>query len=364
MKLSSSSSSALAVLAVQCALVACSSSTSNSDAGTPPSAGEAGGNTVLPLLGRFTVLTKVANYEEDSPNQASTDVTGELDDGPTPYLEATIPVAAPADATPGCALHRVVPANCDAIGGCDINSQIPACAQAGVTGVRTCACVADNVCQPNPEKLNAGSVTITGVTTAAGATQYQLLNVGNAYVSANTPLAYPGMVEGAPITVSAKGGVHGDFEIASRGIAPVQLTNAPYRILKDPADPSKWQALKVDWNPPSSIDNAKIRLILDVSRHAGVVGYIICDVEDTGSLTISASLIDQLMDLGNIGGYPEINIIRSTTGTATVGPGKVELSVESRYERFPLIEGYTSCGIDTCPAPLVCNTGKKLCEMP
>jgi hypothetical protein len=362
MKRFSSSFSVFAVLAVQCALAACS----NSDTGTPASTADAGGNTVLPLVGRFTVLTKVANYEEDSPNQASTDVTGELDDDPTPNLEATTPVAAPADATPGCAVYRVVPANCDAIGGCDINSQVPACAQAAMTGVRTCACVADNVCQPNPEKLNAGTVTVTGVTTATGATQYQLLNLDNAYVSANTPLAYPGMVEGDPIRISAKGGVYGDFEIASRGIAPVQLTNAPYHILKDPTDPTKWQALKVDWNLPGSTDNAKIRLILDVSRHAGVVGYIICDVEDTGSLTISASLIDQLMDLGNIGGYPEINIIRSATGTTTVGPGKgkVELSVESRYERFPLIEGYTSCGIDPCPAPLVCNIGKKLCEMP
>jgi hypothetical protein len=376
------SCSAVVALVAECALIGCSSDDgtpastggssgntggSGANSATPGGSGGAGGGTAeRPVIGRFTVFTKVENFQEDSPGPAATDVTGTVNDGPTPDIEGTTPMPAPADATPGCAVYKALHANCDGIGGCGLDSQIPACARAAETGEGTCVCVADDVCQPNPLALNMGTVTVTGVATAAGATQYDLDSVDNKYNSANTSLAYPGMTEGSPLKISAKGGVYGDFELAAHGIKPVQLITPTggYRILKDTADPSKWQALKVDWNPPDSPDSGNLRVILDLSRHASFVGWVVCDVKDTGSLTISAGLVTQVMNLGSIGGYPELIVIRNNSGTANLGPGKVELTVESQYERFPTIEGYTSCngGEGQCDANEVCNVAIKMCE--
>jgi hypothetical protein len=103
--------------------------------------------------------------------------------------------------------------------------------------------------------------------------------------------------------------------------------------------------------------------MLNISRHAGTVGFQACEVEDTGSLTLSASLISQLAALGNMAGFPELQVTRSTSGSATIAAGRIELAVEALVERFPTIEGYTSCADATdCSVDEVCNSTTKLCQ--
>jgi hypothetical protein len=297
-------------------------------------------------------------------------VHGEVYDGPTPNQNIDTQLPPPADATPGCAVYSVGTPDCSGIGGCSIGSSNAACAAAASTSGNTCVCVAKDTCQAFPTKKNVGDVTISGVATTTGATTFQLVNGGNSYnVDVNTTtLAYPGFGEDDTIKVSATGGEYGPFEISASGVAPLTLVQNDIHLVRDPSsdDPTRYQALTIDWNPQASANPASIHVKLDISLHASEIGYLACDAKDTGSLTLSAGLISQLVTLGNVGGYPEIGVTRSATSSTRITPGKVDLIVESYVERFPTIDGFISCGEDNtkCPDGQVCNTGNKLCETP
>ncbi|MFC1642462.1 hypothetical protein ACFL5O_07220 [Myxococcota bacterium] len=305
------------------------------------------------------------NYE-GATNPAFTTVFGEVGDGPTPETTVKTALAAPSDATPGCVVYAVKPPDCVDIGGCSIQSDDAECAAAAKSGVNPCVCVAKDKCRPYPTKKDVGSVTVNGVGTTAGADRFELENQADSYqVKADTTLAHPGFREGETIRVSATGGDYEAFEVSAPAITPFRFTNAPFHLNRDPAstDTTKYQALTIEWNPPESATASRVTVDLNLSLHAGTVGILWCDVEDTGSLTISAGQISQLAGLGNIGGLPELTVTRITTGTVDIALGRVELLVMSESVRFPIVEGYTSCERPSdCDADQICNTAIKLCE--
>ena len=92
---------------------------------------------------------------------------------------------------------------------------------------------------------------------------------------------------------------------------------------------------------------------LDVSHHGGSKGMIECDVADNGATTIAASLMSSLLSLG-VAGYPTIIVTRSTTGSASIEVGRVDLVVSAVVEQAVIIPGQVSCTEDT-----QCPTGKK-----
>ena len=320
------------------------------------------------LIGTFTV-SLVSAQVEGGINPPYTDAAGEVDDGPYPELAIETQLTPPADATPGCAVYSLVTPNCDGIGKCGSASTNTACADAAKTGINACVCVATDTCQAYPTSKNVGTVTVSGVETTSGATTFQLTNVNNSYIvdTSTTTLVYPGFKEGDTLSVSASGADYAAFEIANHGVQPLILTHDDFTLLKDTSssDPSQYQALTIAWNPPDSTAAAGITIELNISRHAGTVGYMLCHVEDTGSLTISASLISQLVTLGNIAGFPELNVTRSIVTSTFIEAGRIDFVVESNVERYPTIEGFTSCLLDAnCPTGQVCNTAKKLCQTP
>jgi hypothetical protein len=360
-------------LVLSCGFVlACSSSSSKptvlGDSGLPDGgSGGTGGN--VETVGRFFARL-IDSPEPMGTVPPTTYVHGEVYDGPAPKQTLDTQLPLPADATPGCAVYSVGTPDCSGIGGCSVGSSNAACAAAASTSGNTCVCVAKDTCQAFPTKKNVGTVTVSGVATTTGATTLQLVNGGNSYnvdVSTTT-LAYPGFGEADTIKVSATGGDYEPFEISANAVKPLTLVRNDVRLVRDPAsnDPTRYQALTIDWDPPASANASVIHLWLDVSLHASEIGYLVCDTADTGSLTVSAGLISQLVFLGNVGGYPEIGLTRRTSASTRITPGNVELMVESYVERFPTIEGYQSCGEDntTCPDGQVCNTGNKLCETP
>lgn len=334
--------------------------------GMDAAGGDAAGGEEVPAIGTFTVSLVPAEAWQGSPNPAYTQIEGEVDDGPFPAAFLETELQAPADATPGCAVYSVVAPNCDNIGGCQASSSNPVCAAAYASGVNSCICVADGLCEPYPSKKSIGTVTVHGIATATGATTFDLENTENSYkVGSNTTLAYPGFAENDPITISATGGEFPGFEVSAHGVGTLALLNAPFRLLREPGstDPTRYQSLTVNWSPPGPNSTASVELEMNISRHAGTVGFLICEVEDTGSLTISGSLISQLASLGNIAGFPEMVVTRKTSESVDTARGRVELVVQASVERFVIIEGYTSCLRDTdCPAGQMCNTAKKLCQ--
>jgi hypothetical protein len=132
------------------------------------------------------------------------------------------------------------------------------------------------------------------------------------------------------------------------------------------SDPASYAAFDIEWTPPSIAGNTKISVEIDLSRHAGTIGYLGCEVEDTGSLTLSAGLVSQLVAMGSIGGFAELTIERATSSATPLGEqGEVDLEVTSANEYVVAVEGYTSCMQDSdCPSGRVCDRSIKLCGGP
>ncbi len=211
------------------------------------------------------------------------------------------------------------------------------------------ACVDDDRCQPYPTAHSVGSVTLKGARTEAGASEVMLSPVSNAYqVPAASRLAYPAFSEGDDLQLDAAGGDFSAFSIKAKGIAPLQVADAELRL--EPGQP-----LTISWTRPNASAASKIHLKLDISHHGGTKGMIECDAEDTGSLVLSAAMLTRLTGLG-IAGFPTVILSRRSVGSATIAPGRVDLTVTSDVEKSVTIPGLTSCTSDTdCPTGKTCQ---------
>jgi len=247
----------------------------------------------------------------------------------------------------GCTLYKLKAPSCaNANNGndCDTSSEV---------------CTATDTCTKLPKNKNVGAVTVAGVATSAGAASFDLMNVSNSY---NTPgdvtLNYPGVTEGGAIKVTAAGADYPAFELSAKGISQLQLGASSYQI-------SASSPLTVTWTAPGASSDARIQATVNLSHHGGSKGYIACDVADNGSLTISAAQIGGLINMG-VAGYPTLTVIRRATGTATITPGQVVLSVEASVSPAFSVQGYTSClgdeTVSPCGAGQTCNTDLKLCQ--
>jgi hypothetical protein len=334
----------------------CSSTPSNTNAPTA-SSGE--------TIGAFSVAL-ISAAVEGGVNPPYVQIKGDVYDAPYPEVDNEVALDPPLDATPGCAVYAIVPPDCIDIGQCGPTSSVAACAEAAVTGINSCVCVAKNTCQAYPTKKNVGTVTVSGVATASGESTFALRNASNSYLQdASVELLYPGIIEGDPIKISATGGDYQPFELTAKAIAPLTLASESYQFARDTTstDPNQYQPITIEWNAAEASDDTRIEVELNFSRHAGTGGLLICDVEDNGSLTITPSLISQLIAKGGVAGFPELNVTRSLSSSTSIGPGKVEFLVESNVERFVTVEGYTTCQTNAvCPTGQACNTAIKLCE--
>ncbi len=363
---------ALYALAICWADTGCSAHSSNANSAMATSGSTADASASEGYVGEFSVtLPGFLDYDDSAlgdagPAAIPSDVyvVGQIYDGPYPEPLVSTELPTPSGATAGCAVYSVASPSCVNIGGCGASSRDVACA--ALANSNPCVCVATDTCLPNPTEVSAGTVTVSGIADTSGARAFQMVNLSNSYQMPPTEnLVYPGFAEGDTITVSATGGDCAPFDVTAKGIAPLKLTNEAYNLLKDTssADSAKYQPLTINWITPALVNNASIQVEIDISHHAGTVGYLACDADDTGSLTISAGLVTQLVALGNIGGFPELTVTRTSLGSTEIAQGEVDLTIQSVIEPKLTIEGYTSCLADTdCPAGQVCNRGIKLCQ--
>ena len=110
----------------------------------------------------------------------------------------------------------------------------------------------------------------------------------------------------------------------------------------------------LEWTAAVNEEATTVSATFDISYHGGTKGKVKCDCSDTGSLEVSAGLLDQLQALG-ISGFPKIEIARRSTGT-TDPPAQVNLAVESMITKFLEIPGVTSCNRNgDCPTDQSCR---------
>lgn len=273
---------------------------------------------------------------------AHTLASGAVKDGPTPDLVNF--VAGPKDGD--CALEM---------------PEVPFCS---TPCGGSAACVADDTCQANPTIKDVGTVTVAGLEGNPALPLTRLTSSGK-FAGYGNPVcpdsqnpdlsnvacpgaAFPPFVEGADVSISATGKDYAAFSIHAKAIAPLVLGAGTITLQKN-------QPLTLTWTAAGAGASSKIHVKIDVSHHGGTKGQIVCETADTGSLTISAALVTQLINLG-VSGYPAIVVTRSSTGEATIAPGRVQLVVFQDIERYVEIPGLLSCTEDKdCPTGKTCQ---------
>jgi hypothetical protein len=273
------------------------------------------------VVGTFNVMTAASDSQP-----ASTSVAGMVFDGPTPANIAWDL----SKSSGGCQLWKARAPFCD-----------PGCSGSDV-------CVANGKCMSQPKSQDVGTVTLRGLGTA----DIQLEGIANVYdLPIGLTLPFPPAAEGAEIALTTSAGMYGPLSITSHAVAPL---TAPATFAMERGKP-----MQVTWTAPGKPDVARMRVYVDISHHGGTKGKIECEVADTGSLAIDASLVNGLLDMG-VAGFPKTELHRYARGTAAVSKGVVKLEVDASLTRPLAIVGFTSCNTDadcagkTCQANALC----------
>ena len=223
--------------------------------------------------------------------------------------------------------------------------RVPFCSTACGSGN---VCVEDDTCAPYASKQVVGTVHVSGLATAAG-DGFDMDPIAKTYQpTADVVLAYPPFAAGGAVRFAAAGSAFtAAFSIDAQGIAPLALTSEDPTVVRD-------QPIVLTWTA-SAASPAKLAVKLDISHHGGSRGKIECLAPDSGSLSIDASLVSSLLDLG-VAGYPTIIVARQLTGSTTIAAGRVDLELRSEVERPVTLPGVTYCTADTdCPTGQVCR---------
>ena len=265
------------------------------------------------LGGIFTLLLFASSCGEKNPSGTETPSTG------SQQLFGTFQVTlvAPQGTTPGftSVLGRmyddptpsaIIWEEAASSGDCRLlTPRVPFCDPPCGSGA---VCVEDGQCQSYPSAISAGTVHVDGLQTLAGETTFSMDPIANNYQpSGGTSLAFPAFSEGDNITFTASGNSSvSAFTMTAKGISPLEVANETIELDGEP--------VILEWTPPEQPELTTISVIFDISYHGGTKGKIECDCQDTGSLEVAASLLEQLKALG-ISGFPKVEITRRTMGS-------------------------------------------------
>lgn len=210
-------------------------------------------------------------------------------------------------------------------------------------------CGDDRKCVPAPVGRSAGTIAISGlsapVTMMPGA-------IGQHYDY--TKLPHPGFQPGAEVVLWAAGAQEAGFLLQGRGVAPVQLMADKPMLVPG-------QDFQLAWTPGAA-GPARVALQIEIDQHGMSHASLACDVPDTGSATIGAALIDQLIKLGT-SGFPKVTVTRRTVDATMSTSGCVELQVLTAVERPLTVMGHTPCRSTTdCPMGQTCATDVQTCR--
>jgi hypothetical protein len=269
-------------------------------------------------IGTFIVrlVPAVVNTDPSLSTDANTQFQGIVRDGP---LNSTL--VWQVDQTSGpCKLYKARAPFCD-----------PSC-ESGST------CVNDGLCKTNPKAHSVGDLTVTGLKLSDNTTEFTVTptTTFNYALSGSSNLLYPPADEGAAIRLKASGGDYKAFELSASGVLPLTFNNTSDIPLQS------GQPLTLEWVPKGAAGNSTIEIQVNVNHHGGSSANITCKTEDDGSLVIPADMVSRLTSIG-YSGFPQVDFVRKSLGSATIAPGRVELQVLSSASRNLAIPGLTSC---------------------
>jgi hypothetical protein len=313
------------------ATLACSSdeepspgSGGQSGSGGSSGASSAGGGSTAAgtNLGSFSVTLEAANGDK----APSTSVLGKVYSGPYPQEVIETPVVSGG----GCTAYKY---------------SLQACIEVECSSSQRCA--GPEECRDLPRLVGVGAVSVTGF----DAGPMTLTAVSNNYQFAGN-IPYPGLADGAALTLTAAGDHYPAFTITSTGIAPMVLRADSYSL-------SEGGTFLIEWEPGQN-SAARVSIVLNLTRHGGSAGYLECDAPDSGSLTIPANVLQALVDLG-VAGFPQLVAKRYTRGVAAVPGGHIALNVSAVALPKLNVEGVCSCN-DSGDCGSCSDTTKTSCD--
>jgi hypothetical protein len=149
----------------------------------------------------------------------------------------------------------------------------------------------------------------------------------------------PACEEGEPVTATVAG-----VTLEATCITQLELTGP------EPIPVMTGETVQVSWVAATAGDS-RIRIGLDIAHHGGKKGQIDCDVPDTGSFEIPASLVTKLIDLG-LAGYPTISVTRVSVGSDASQPD-LQLVLGSNVIRA------VDTGVMSCQETSECPDGQE-----
>jgi Cys-rich repeat protein len=274
-----------------------------------------------PLYGSITVTLR----EATEVTSAYSLISGTLYNGPKPNPEP-LEIVAEGD---GCRLRRALHPFC-----------AESCGSAAV-------CVDTDTCLPYPEPQNVGNIRIDGLDRVDGERVTMEPYVPNFFYQSDK-LPYPPCSEGASLQLEATA-----FTAMAPCVAPLRVASStPVAVRRD-------QPVTLHWQQAETEQLAKIGILLDISHHGGKRGDVLCEVDDTGSHSISASLVNALIDLG-LAGFPSVTLTRFVRQPSSLT--SVDFVVQSSVTR-PVDTGVQSCLQDAdCPNGETCDRTAVICR--
>ncbi len=225
-------------------------------------------------------------------------------------------------------------------------------------------CVADDVCRETPDRMDVGTVILTGVDLEDGGSEVELVTVlGKYQLPGAAQVSFPPAAEGTTLTLTADGvATNANLELApaftveTTGILPLDITSG------DTVQMERDRATTITWTPPSDPSESRIFVEVDISHHGGQKGQIDCEAEDSGSLTIPARLVTGLINLG-VAGFPDVKVARRAVGRTQTDEIQAAFRISSSVTLPVELPGFVSCNEDLpCPDGLSCNSDVLLCE--
>jgi hypothetical protein len=194
-------------------------------------------------------------------------------------------------------------------------------------------CGADGLCHPEPVRLDAGTVTVEGLAVPV------VLEANYAVEYKKFDFTGPIWEDGAAVTLAAAGDEVEAFALDAAGVPALVVPGTDWTV--SPGAP-----LTVEWEP--SDGPGEIWFELNVDQHGLTPVTLRCTLPDTGSHTISASMVDLLIGYG-ASGAASGQIRRRTVDSVLMEQGCVELEVYTRVQVFPSCVGCPCTTPGFCP---------------
>jgi hypothetical protein len=210
-------------------------------------------------------------------------------------------------------------------------------------------CDFDGTCIDFPISQDIGTVTIIGLNKYL---EMEPIAPGNNYFDTALP-AGPIFDPGAVIRLQAEGGPYEPMELWGVGVEPIVADDAWVVVPEE--------SLFINWTPSDAESVSNIFLGLNVDQHGNTPLTLYCNVEDTGEVEITATLIELLLNSG-VSGYPSGTVTRQTVDSLFTTDGCVELIVGTPISTTVEVEGHTPCNNDLdCPEGQVCEVLIQTC---